>query len=290
MRGLTFSRPNGRPRFAWKVCRHGAGATRTPTRHCAPPTFTGADPLGRVAYGTPERRSLLRGRPAGSLIRCVDWWGEWEGTAAHGLATAMAATPVSAYAVARGNGLEIEPYEGSGATLVADRGVIQVNPKVRRVRRHGLIAHEVGHWLLRQEKRDSERGAQYIAGALLVPGRELSPSLKIDWSIRRIQSIHKNASAEVIAHRIVQMRERDAIAAIVDNGRLRKRIASAWLPDPMAKRIAKLTPLERRLVDLATESGEEVRDGLSCAYPILDEPGHTRVVVVAELEQLSLRL
>lgn len=220
----------------------------------------------------------------------VDWWEEWEGTAARGLATAMAATPVSAYVVARGNGLEIEPYDGPGAELDAGRGIVKVNPKARRVRRHGLIAHEVGHWLLRQEKRDSERGAQYVAGAILVPGRDLSPALKLDWSIRRIQSIHKNASAEVIAHRIVQMREQDAVAAVVDNGRLKKRIASAWLPDPMTKRLAKLTPLERRLVELAIDRGEEVREGLSCAYPILDEPGHRRVVVVVELEQLSLRL
>ncbi len=144
--------------------------------------------------------------------------------------------------------------------------------------------------MLRQEKRDSERGAQYVAGAVLVPGRELSPSLKLDWSIGRLQSIHKNASAEVIAHRIVQMRERDAVAAIFDNGRLKKRIASPWLPDPMAKRLKKLDALEQRLIDRALETGAEVCDGLACAYPILDEPGHRRVVVVVELEQLSLRL
>lgn len=210
----------------------------------------------------------------------------WEGAAARALDEACVGAPVSAFDVAHGLGLAVEAWSGAGAALDLAARVIRVNPRVRTVRRHGLIAHEVGHYALIRERCDSEEGARYLSGALLLPRRDFDADLRhTAWSLLRLRERHPNASAELIARRIVELR--DAVATIIDNGRVTRRIASPWLADP---RLARVSRWERALADAALEAGEEVRgDELCYAVPLVDGPWR-RAIVVCEAEQLALRL
>lgn len=215
-------------------------------------------------------------------------WELWEGVARNALEEARATPPVSAFWLARAHGFEVRPWASAGARLDEREGVIYVTPRARPQRRHGLVAHELGHHLLRLEHRleDSEDGARYLTGALLLPrepfGRDLT---RTAWSLHRLRAIHVNASAQAIVARIVQVR--DAVATVIDRGRVTMRVASPWLEDPRLRRVSRW---ERELATRALEQREEVRgDELCYAVPLVDG-AHQRVVVVCELEQLSLRL
>lgn len=215
-------------------------------------------------------------------------WQSWEGTARAALERANATAPVNAFALAAALDLRVEPWEGRGAELDDAAGVIRVSTRARSTRRHGLVAHELGHHLLRLERADDEDGARYIAGALMLPretfGRDLT---RTSWSLSKLRELHANASAQMIAIRIVQCR--DAVATILDAGgrRITARVVSPWLADP---RLARLSKWERELAGRALEEGAEVRGAELCyAVPVVDG-AHRRVVVVCELEQLSLRL
>lgn len=213
-------------------------------------------------------------------------WVAWEGTAARALERAKVGAPVSAFAVAEGLGLTVEPWSSAGASLDRVRRVILVNPRVRIVRRHGLIAHEAGHFVLDEEGNDSEVGARYLSGALLLPRWDFGLDLKrTAWSLLKLRERHPFASAEMIARRIVELR--DAVATVIDNGRVTRRIPSPWLADARLRRVSRW---ERELADAALDAGEEVRgDELCYAVPLVDGPWR-RVIVVCEVEQLSLRL
>lgn len=210
-----------------------------------------------------------------------------EGAAAEALERSKQGAPVSAFRVARGLGLEIEPWSGSGAQLNLDQMLIEVNPRARPVRQHGLIAHEIGHYLLRITSGlvDSEAAARYLAGALLLPRWDFDVDLRrTGWSFARLRERHPNASAEMIARRIVELR--DAVATILDNGKVTRRVVTEGIVDP---RVRRMTRWERELADAALAMGEEVRgDELCYAVPIIDGQWR-RVIVVCELEQLSLR-
>lgn len=213
-------------------------------------------------------------------------WIRWESAAARAVEEARVAVPVSAFDLARGLGLRVVAASVSGARLnVVDRA-IELNPRVRLVRRHGLVAHEVGHYVLRREDDDSEPGASFVGSAMMLPRLDFDRDLRrTAWSIVKLRVLHPNASAEMIARRIVELR--DAVATIIDNGRVRSRVSSPWLADPRLRRI---TRWERELADAALEAGDEVRgDELCYAVPFIDGVWR-RVVIVCEAEQLSLRL
>lgn len=210
----------------------------------------------------------------------------WEGIAAAAHAETCTTPPVSAFALASAYDLRIESWSGAGAELDADASVIRVSARARSQRRHGLVAHELGHLLLRRDRCDSEDGARYMSGALMLPREPFDRDLtRTAWSLARLRAIHENASAQMVAIRIAQLR--DAVVTIIDRGRVSMRIVSPWLTEP---RLARLSKWERSLATRALEEGVEVRgDELCYAVPIL-EAGHSRVVVVCELEQLSLKL
>jgi Zn-dependent peptidase ImmA (M78 family) len=194
---------------------------------------------------------------------------------------------VNAIALAQRLGFDVEPWVGRGAELDEHAGVIRANTRARHVRLHGLIAHELGHHLLRIERADSEDGARYVAGALMLPRESFDRDLtRTAWSMPRLRALHVNASAQMIATRIVQLR--DAVATIIDGKRITTRVHSPWIaPDDRLKRFTKW---ERELAARALEQGAEVRgDELCYAVPLVDGM-HQRVIVVCELEQLSLRL
>jgi hypothetical protein len=109
------------------------------------------------------------------------------------------------------------------------------------------------------------------------------------WELAALRTLHPNVSATAIAIRITQLR--DAVVTVFDpRGRLRPwRAASPWLVGPHLQRVSRW---ERDLAAEAYEKNAEVRgDELCYAVPLVegDRVNH-RVLIVCELEQLSLRL
>lgn len=215
---------------------------------------------------------------------------EWEGAAAELLDATATSAPVDAFALAAACELEVRVGGVAEAELRDD--VIYFNPKMRLARQHMRIAHELGHFALeRHELPDSEDGARYVGGALLMPRREMVRDLtRTAWSIARLRELHFNASATALAIRITQLH--DAVVSIIDpRGRKRAwRRPSPWIAD---RRLSgRPSRWEMELARAAWESRSEVRgDELCYAMPLFDDEGsEDRVIVVCELEQLSLRL
>lgn len=207
----------------------------------------------------------------------------WEGVAAEILSeTGCDDPPVDALELADCCGVAVVEVAGVGGAL--SRDTIFVGRAVRRVRKHGLVAHELGHWALRRGgEDDTEDGARFLAGAFLLPRQPFDRDLRSTWDVRALQAKHVNASAELIVRRIVSMR--DAVATIWDEGRLRARIVSPWVTG-FGKRP---TPYEHELADRVLASGEpEQADDRVWAFPFFDGR-YRRVITVAEAEQLALR-
>lgn len=192
--------------------------------------------------------------------------------------------PVSAFALASVMGIRLVPWNRGDAELDGD--VIRFPSRARLTRQHGLIAHELGHWSLRwASEPDSEEGARYLAGALMLPRQGFDQDLRSTWNVEQLRAKHLHASAQMIATRLCQLR--DAVASIFDEGKLKQRIVSPWLSD---RRLERATRWEHEIAAEALASGETVRgDELCYAVPIFDR-GFRRVVVVCEPRQLSLRI
>lgn len=220
--------------------------------------------------------------------RVVDVAEEWEGIAADILGeTGCDSPPVDALELAACCGLSAKPWGRAYARLNRKRAEIRYPAAARLTRQHGLVAHEIGHWaLVRGGADNDEDGARYLAGALLLPRRHFDRDLtRTSWAMAELRAKHVHASVEMIARRVCQLR--DAVVTIVDEGRVRERIASAWLTEP---RLHRMSRWERELVDRALETGETAHgDQLCYAVPLIDPP-HRRVIVVCEAEQLSLKL
>lgn len=212
----------------------------------------------------------------------------WEGIADEILSeTGCDEPPVSAFVLAECCELTVQAWGRGYGRLEADRKLIKYPIGARPVRQHGLIAHEIGHWALRRGREDNtEDGARFLAGAFLLPRRVVDRDLtRVAWEMDALRAKHVNASVEMIARRITQLR--DAVATVFDNGRVTRRVASSWLAEPRFRRVSRW---ERALAETALEHGKTVHgDELCYAVPVIDPPYH-RVVVVCEAEQLSLKL
>lgn len=228
---------------------------------------------------TPE---VFSGAKTRGSIQSVESLAIWEGVAADVLeSTGCDDPPVDAFELADCCGLEVR----HGLTH-RDGNVIYIDSRTRDVRQHGLVAHELAHWALcRAKEQNTEPAANFVSGALMLPRCAFEKDLRSsDWDLRQLRARHIYASAEMIARRIVGLR--DAVATIVDAGRIKARAASPWLPD----RFRRMSRFERDLVDEALRTGEVQRaDDLIWAFPVFDG-AHRRVVVIAEAAQLSLKL
>jgi hypothetical protein len=219
---------------------------------------------------------------------------EWEGVARDLLERANAEDPpVDAFDLADCWDFSIE-VGARGADVDLEKRLIRLTTHARRERQHMLVAHELGHFgLWRAGMANTEDGARYIGGAIMLPRRRFDRDLRDSWSIPRLRAIHSNASAQAIAVRITQLR--DAVCAVVDPcGRKAPwRRMSPWISDPRVEG-KRLTRWERDLAARAWELREEVcdPDSANCyAIPVPDEEGNEhRVIVVVEYQQLSLRL
>jgi hypothetical protein len=208
---------------------------------------------------------------------------ELEGIAAELLsAVGLDDAPGDAFALAELCGLTVVSGAGRGARREGD--VVYVDSKARRTRQHGLVAHEIGHWALERvgENPHDEPAARFLSGALLVPRRRFDRDLRATWRLDELMAMHANASGELLARRIAELR--DAVVTIVDNGRVRSRFSAAHVYAPV-----RMTRVERELVAEALERGHAVEGGpLVHATPLV-EGAWQRVIVVAEVEQLAMR-
>lgn len=180
-----------------------------------------------------------------------------------------APTPIDALALATACGLELRPVGGSRAEVDVEAGVIRCPLRVRDVRLHGLIAHELGHWLLWRSLLDhhDERAAQYLAGALMLPRAVFARDLgAFDWDLDALREQHVHASAQMIVVRMTQVSP--ATASVWDAGKLHRVYG--------AHDIAAARPLVDRV--LTTERPE--RDGGLRAWPAFDGSWR-RVLVLA---------
>lgn len=191
--------------------------------------------------------------------------------------------PVDAFELAALCGLHLEPGGREHGAL--ERNVVRYDVHARPVRQHGTVAHETAHYVLRLVGMpDTEPAARATAGALMVPRATFDRDLReTGWDLEELRRRHPNASAEIIARRVAELR--DAVISVVDQGRIHARVRSPWMPQPRQR----LTGLERELVDAALHTGEPQRaNALLAAYPLIDDE-HRRVIVVAEARQLGLR-
>lgn len=211
-------------------------------------------------------------------------WIEWEGIARAALERTGVDAPVNALELAAEDGevLLLPTSSQTGANgaslqrLPDGQWLIRYDPTLREVRMHGNVAHEYGHVILTRAGCDSERGARYVAGALLAPRSALDRDLRRGWALPTLMELHPNASAEILARRICELR--DAEALIVDQGKLRAWHRSPWL-EPAPNRITKAY---RALVDDVLESERHTeRDGTD-AWPLFDGV-FRRVVLVRNL-------
>lgn len=147
---------------------------------------------------------------------------------------------------------------------------IHVHPESRITRIHGLICHEIAHVLLdRYGLSQSEKAANYLGAALLVPRRVLDRQLRAGWDLEALRCSHIYASAELLARRIVDVRS--ASLAIYDEGRFRYRVGHRDLKPDNEQELAAEA--------LATRTAIRV-DDLTGAWPICDAT-HRRVLVLA---------
>jgi hypothetical protein len=209
----------------------------------------------------------------------------WEEGVALGLSRELGDPdpPISAFGLAALCGLRVVAGTRGSARLVDS--YIEVDTTVRPERQHGLVAHELGHWALRRAGEvDTEQAASYVGAALLLPRRQFMRDLSATrWDLRALRAKHVNCSAELIARRIVTVR--DAVVSVWDNGKLKTRLASPWLPDGLRR----MSRFERELAAQVLATGETVEAGaLVWGFAVFDGIHH-RVITVCEAEQLALR-
>lgn len=212
--------------------------------------------------------------------------GIWEGVARDFHESTGIGAPVSAFDVAAALDLPCIPDARGSAWL--DAAGIHYDPTARHVRQHGNVVHESAHVLLDAAKVElpddpEETAVKYTAGAVMLPRVQFSQDVRATaWDLDQLRLRHPNASAEMIARRLTQVRE--AVITVFDQGRVHRRIASPGMAAPQ-----RVTPIELELADAALGHGKPARaNALLGAWPLLDGR-HRRVVVIAEARQLALR-
>lgn len=175
-------------------------------------------------------------------------------------------------------------FTAPGRRAWLDGDAIAVPTALRPERVNRLVAHELAHSLLLEHgKPNTERYADSLAAALIVPRRAMDRSLRtLGWDLSAIRERHPLASAELLARRLCELRE--AVVTIVDNGRVVKRVASPWFQLPP------WTPghLEREAFAAVADTAEPAIGAGVVAFPFF-EGGYRRVIVVRDLEAHPFR-
>lgn len=151
--------------------------------------------------------------------------------------------------------------------------VIKLGAEIPPRRLHYAVAHECAHHILDAlDEENTERNACYLGAALLVPGRALLRQIRRNIDFEGLRCIHVNASAELLARRIVDVK-REGSVAFYDKGRFRYRFGL----DQHAR--------ESEMAQEAHATGCVVRaDAYGTAWPIFVD-GWRRVIVLAASAQ-----
>jgi hypothetical protein len=183
--------------------------------------------------------------------------------------------PVDAFEIAEVCGLRLVPSSERRSSL-SPQGELRYPISECRVRQQSIVAYQMGHWTLHWSgNNDSIQGAHWVAGALMLPKLHFDRDLRTtSWDLRELRAKHLNVSVEMIARRIVQLR--DAVVTIFDHGRVKARVASPWL----GGQFKRLSRFELNLAEICFETEEVLRTGeLLWAFPVV-EGGHRHVVLV----------
>lgn len=176
--------------------------------------------------------------------------------------------PPNAFAIAEQLGIEVRCWSKPHGRRQGDVIWCPRPLKVRETRRHGIVAHELAHWLLDAFGLDArcEPSARYLAGALMLPrARFLRDMERVDYDLEALRELHPNASAEMIVVRMTQLSS--ATAWVWDNGKLARQYGVD--EDDVGE-----------LVDRVLTVETPVRDGELGAWPIFD--GRWRRVIVVK--------
>lgn len=176
--------------------------------------------------------------------------------------------PVCAFNLALWCGVTLRPWMKSKGHFCAETNTISYPVKSRRVRQHGAILHELGHWALLRAGEDhiNEWAARYLGGALALPREAfLRDIYDCDWDLFALQERHPNASAQKLAIRMTQVAP--ASSWVWDDGEVTGRYGLEADDDVSA------------FIDRVVRGEEPLRDGIERGWPLL-EPGHRRVIVV----------
>jgi len=185
----------------------------------------------------------------------------------------FAGPPVDPFALALKRGLSIQP--GSQPASADERIILNGHAFYPRLRFQA--AHELVESLWRP---DSEREAQELASLLLMPTEWMTADLEAFGPDLELLTARYQVSYEACAHRLCQLG--DFIIALVDNGKLTRRLCSEGFTAP-----ASLTPKEARLVEGCLADWAKKQEGLTTAWPARPVCNSIRrVVVVTEADQL----
>lgn len=119
------------------------------------------------------------------------------------------------------------PQPPISAVALARRCRVAAPAAGRDHARQWLVALELGHLAL---KRYGHQAAVNVAEALLLPRKAFSADLLATrWDLRQLAAKHVHCSPELLARRIVSLR--DACVAVWERGRVVERHVSPWLPE-----------------------------------------------------------
>lgn len=174
--------------------------------------------------------------------------------------------PVSAFAIAEYCGVEVRGWLRNTGKRSGDSVWFPI--AARSTRQHGVLAHELAHWLMEDANLEHgcEASAKYLAGALMLPMAPFARDVEIEArDLYALQRKHPNASAEMIAVRIVQTS--GSAAWVWDNGRLAKEYGEGGCREAAAE-----------VADQALSSGAPAKGDACEAWPFFD--GDFRRVIV----------
>jgi hypothetical protein len=167
--------------------------------------------------------------------------------------------PVDALLLAHRLGLTLRPWAKSHGALDGNTIFVPTRYGMRDQRKQFRVAHELGHWALREDGADDtcEASADYLAGALLLPREVFMRDLgATDWDLLELQRLHSNASAQAIVIRMTQVSP--ATASVWDAGHCHRGYGAPR---------EELEQLDRELAERALGVQEPLRGEVS-AWPI----------------------
>jgi hypothetical protein len=179
--------------------------------------------------------------------------------------------PVDAFRLAEALGFEVQPWPKSFGARVGT--TIRYPMKVRLVRQHRIVAHEVSHWGCEQAGLDPqcEESADRLASSLMLPRSPFVRDMdSTDYDLFELARRHPNCSHELIIVRMTQVSP--ATASVWDAGKLHRCYGAELVDDYYA---------EAALVDRVLETEAPLADGALRAWPVFD--GRWRRVIVVRL-------